>query len=154
MESREAQDFTRNLEDRLGRRIVWRTFATWYGSNEGIVREYGVYLCTLDDGSIYLEDFERLPQILGYQIRSRNTPKYEKYSLLLSPGSVRSVSRVVKKQAAASCLAASRIPLASAGRLATALFPIVTQLETEDGRCLYFELIDHKAFMRAIGGDN
>ena len=53
--SDESIEYIRSLEAELGERIGWRTFATWYASTDGTVREYGVFLCLLGDGSLYLE---------------------------------------------------------------------------------------------------
>ena len=41
---REAIEFIKEKESQLGSKIGWRTFSTWFGSNKGILREYGVFL--------------------------------------------------------------------------------------------------------------
>lgn len=150
MDSKEAKEFISALEAELGSKIGYRTFATWFGSNDGLVREYGVFFCILEDGTLYFEDFERLPQILGYTLKSKNTPKYEKYSFRFRSDQIRSMSIVKKRQAQQTCASASRVPLCTAGKLSQLLFPVVTQIELDDGRCLYFELISHKEFTDAL----
>lgn len=150
MESQEAVEFIKGIEASLGARIGWRTFAPWYADNSGIIREYGVFLCLTDDGRLYFEDFERLPQILGYTLKPRNPVKYEKYSKAIEIKEIKAISRVKKKQAADTCSAASRIPLTEAGSLAKALSPIVTQIELNSKECYYFELISHREFMAAL----
>ena len=150
MESREARQFIDQLEAQLGAHIGWRTFATWFASNDGTIREYGVFLGILDDGTLYLEDFDRKPQILGFTIRPRNPVEYVKYSLRIPLGHIRSITRVRKSHAVDTCTTASRVPLCQAGRLAEALLPVVTQVELEDGSCIYLELISHKEFVNAL----
>ena len=113
MESREARQFIDQLEAQLGAHIGWRTFATWFASNDGTIREYGVFL--------------------GIPL-----------------GHIRSVTRVRKSHAVDTCTTASRVPLCQAGRLAEALLPVVTQVELEDGACIYLELISHKEFVNAL----
>lgn len=151
METREAAEFTREIESRLGSRMVWKTFAPWFASSDGTIREYGVFLCILEDGTVYLEDFERLPQILGIEIKSKKTPKYEKFSMRFRKNEVKEMERVAKKSAQQICRTSSRIPAPRAGRFTSLLQPLVSQIVLEDGTLLYFELIDYKAFNRAIG---
>ena len=154
MEYAEAAEFIKELETRLGSRITWRTFATWFGSSEGQIREYGVFLCALEDGRFYAEDFERLPQILGYTIRQKNRPKYEKYSIIFPKESIKSISVVRKSQAESSSRAASRVPLSPAGRFSRIFFPLVTQVVLDDGRIYFFELIEPKALIKLTGEEN
>lgn len=154
MEYAEAAEFIKELETRLGSRITWRTFATWFGSSEGQIREYGVFLCALEDERFYAEDFERLPQILGYTIRQKNRPKYEKYSIIFPKESIKSISVVKKSQAESSSRAASRVPLSPAGRFSRILFPLVTQVVLDDGRIYFFELIEPKALIKLTGEEN
>ena len=69
----DAQVFLAELEARHVGPIYCRTYATWYGNNQGVFREYGVffYWC---EGRFYFEDFERTPSILGIAVKSK-TPK-------------------------------------------------------------------------------
>lgn len=149
MDNSDATIFINGIEEKLGSPVTWRTFSTWYGSNEGVIREYGVFLC-ICGGQLYGEDFERLPQILGYTLKQKNRPKYEKYSFSIPLSRIKSISRVTKKGADLACRAASKVPLAEAGAFSKAMSQIVTQLETEDGICHYFELISHKEFIDAL----
>ena len=103
MESREARQFIDQLEAELGAHIGWRTFATWFASNDGTIREYGVFLSILDDGTMYFEDFDRKPQILGFTIRPKNPVEYVKYSRRVSLDDIRSVTRVRKSHAVSTC---------------------------------------------------
>lgn len=150
MESQEAVEFINGIEASLGAKIGWRTFAPWYADNSGIIREYGVFLCLTDDGRLYFEDFERLPQILGYTLKPRNQVKYEKYSKAIEIREIKTIHRVKKKQAADTCSAKSRIPLTEAGRFMKTFFPVVTQIELNSKECYYFELISHREFMTAL----
>lgn len=155
MASTNEKEFIAEIEARLGSKLGWRTFATWFGG-PGIVREYGVFLATAG-GQIYFEDFERLPQILGYTIKSDKTPKYEKYSKTISANDVKAVTRVRKADAAANCRSSSPRALPPAGAFAKAFSQMVTQVEMNDGTIWYFELISHPEFEKALEkakGDN
>ncbi len=145
----DAIEYIKNLESEIGEKIGWRSFSTWFGSSNGILREYGVFLCLLKE-EIYLEDFERLPQILGYQLKSKNREKYVKYALRLPVDEIKSIKRVKKSEAKTAVTAMANAPISEASSFARFAFPIVTQIEMNDGTCYYFELISHKEFMAAL----
>lgn len=145
--------FIKGLEEQLGAKITWRTFATWYASTEGTIREYGVFLCRCQD-SFYFEDFDRVPTLLGIPLNTKNRPKYEKYSRLIPVSEVKSLSRVSKKLAEQQARSQSQKPLPEAGRMSRLMSPQVTQLVLESGECLYFELIDHKEIIKELEKQN
>lgn len=143
-------EFLAALEEKLGEKPTWRTFSTWYGSTDGTLREYGVFLCKAG-GRLYLEDFERNPSILGIQIKQKNKEKYVQYSRFIKISDIKEVRRVKKKDA--SMMVKSRVAraLEGAGPLAKAFSSLVTQVELESGECVYFELINPKEFLKIIG---
>ena len=150
MDTNDTIQFLKEREERLGGRIRYRTYCTWYARLGCEKREYGVFLCLLGDGSLYLEDFDRQPQILGITLKSRKREKYVKLSRRIPLEAVRSVSRVRKSHALSAVNSGSSLPSNPAGWFARALFPIVTQLVLEDGGCHYFELISPSEFEREI----
>lgn len=145
----EAIKFIKDLEEQLGDKISWRTFATWYATTEGTIREYGVFLCRVGD-SFYFEDFDRVPTLLGIPLNSKKREKYEKYSRLIPVSEVKSCTRVSKKMAEQQARSQADKPLSEAGRMSKLMSPQVTQLVLESGECLYFELIDHKEIIKEI----
>ena len=146
----EAALFIKELKERVGGEISWRTFSTWYGSNSGILREYGVFLCKVDD-KLYLEDFDRVPTFLGIPLQSKkNRVKYEQYSRFIPISDIVSIKRVSKKKAANIIRQANKGIVDEASSFARLLSPLVAQLELKDGECVYFEVIDYKEFLKVI----
>ena len=145
MEKEEAE-FIQERETKLGYKIKWRTFSTWFGSNRGILREYGVFLCSFSD-SLYLEDFERLPTFLGYPINRKNREKYVMYDRIIHSRDIVSIRRVRKSDAEKTIRAKGTIPLSEASGITQVFAKMVTQVELKDGELLYFELISNKEFV-------
>jgi hypothetical protein len=147
----DTTQFIQNLETRFGGPIGFRTYSTWFASDSGIIREYGVFLYQIA-GVFHFEDFERQPAIFGIQIKPRkNAAPYEKFERSFSAGEIESIS-VVAKSKAISCAqgytAQKNIePANSLGRLFRAM---VTRVVLKDGETYFFELIDHKKFLQAL----
>ena len=71
----DAKQFIENLENRFGGPIEYRTYSTWFATNEGIVREFGVFVYEIE-GIFHFEDFERKPSMFGFSMKPRkNQPK-------------------------------------------------------------------------------
>lgn len=145
----DAIEFIKGIEDALGAPISWRTFATYYASTDGTVREYGVFLCRAGD-DFYLEDFDRQPTMLGIPLSVKDRGKYEKYSRRFRVDSVLSANRVARKDAEMQARLKTPSPLPESGKLSKAFSKQVTQLVLTSGECLYFELIDHKEILKEI----
>lgn len=145
----ETLDFLKELEERIGGKPTWRSFSTWYGTNNGILREYGVFICRIGD-ELYLEDFDRIPTFLGIPMKGKKREKYERYSRSIKIEDIVSVTKVKKTAAkdAVDKFSERIIPPASA--FAKAFSSLVTQLELKSGECIYLELIDYKDFLRVI----
>ena len=96
VESREELDFLRDLEQRRGEPIGYRTFSTFYADSDGNVRDFGVFFYHCKDRFWY-EDFEHEPTFLGIKLRPRKSEeKYEKFESSFSPLDVVSIRKVVK----------------------------------------------------------
>ncbi len=143
---KEEADFIKAREAKLGYKIKWRTFSTWFGSNRGILREYGVFLCSFSD-SLYLEDFERLPTFLGYTIQRKNREEYVMYDRIIHSRDIVSIRRVRKSDAEKTVRSKGAVPLVEPSKLTQVFAKMVTQVELKDGELLYFELISNKEFV-------
>ena len=91
MDTNDTIQFLKEREERLGGRIRYRTYCTWYARLGCEKREYGVFLYT-DGRTMAYEDFDREPQILGIPIKRKSKEKYEK--LLIESG--KNVAKRVK----------------------------------------------------------
>ncbi len=145
----ETLDFLKELEERIGGKPTWRSFSTWYGTNNGILREYGVFICRVGD-ELYLEDFDRIPTFLGIPMKGKKREKYERYSRSIKIADIVNVTRVKKAAAkeASDKFSGDIVPPASA--FSKAFSSLVTQVELKSGECIYLELIDYKDFLMVI----
>ena len=146
---REAIEFIKEKESQLGSTIGWRTFSTWFGSNKGILREYGVFLCSYDN-SFYFEDFERLPTFLGYTIQKKNKEKYIRYDMSINANDIKSITLVRKSDAEKVIRSKANVPLSKVNSFISLFAKTVTQVELSSGELLYFELISSKEFEKKV----
>ena len=150
----EAQQFIQDLEARFGGSITYRTYSTWFASNEGVSREFGVFVFVIN-GVFYFEDFERKPAIFGFALKARkNEPKYVKFERSFKASDVKSIT-LVSKSKALSCADGyiKQESIQAANRYEKLLRPLVTRLVLVDGTTYFFELIEQKKFIQALKGE-
>ena len=144
MDNNEAIAFIKEREEKLGSRILYRTYSTWYGRIGKEKREYGVFLYS--DGKVFIyEDFERNPQILGIPIKTRNKEKYEKLEVSFPAAAINEITRVTKRSAEISLYNGKDLS-SPATLFDKALRAIVTKVVLDNGDVLFFELMDPKQF--------
>jgi hypothetical protein len=147
----DSQQFLKNLEERFGGKITYRTFATWFATSDNVLREFGVFLFKIN-GNYHYEDFERIPSLLGFPLRPRkNKVPYEKLEGSFAASSIKNISVVTKNSAMRSIY--SNIPadqITEATFLQKLLFRLVTKVELDDNSALFFELISPKEFVKSL----
>ena len=146
---KEAIEFIKEKEAQLNSKIGWRTFSTWFGTNKGILREYGVFLCAFSD-SFYLEDFERLPTFLGYTIQRKNKVEYVRFDMTFKASSIKSITTVRRSEAERVIRSKAKEPLSKVGKITALFAKTVTQVELDSGELIYFELISSKEFEKKV----
>ncbi|MDD2302805.1 MAG: hypothetical protein PHG30_09605 [Eubacteriales bacterium] len=147
----DAKQFIENLENRFGGPVGYRTYSTWFASEEGVVREFGVFIFEIN-GKFHYEDFERKPSLFGFAIKPRKSlPPYVKLEGSFSASSIKSITVVTKSQAL-SCAQGMKKQemIAPANGLQRIFSPLVTRVVLSDGPAMFFELINHKEFTKAI----
>ena len=140
--------FLKEREERLGAKIIYRTFSTWYARIGHEKREYGVFLYT-DGHTVVFEDFDREPQLLGIPLRRKAKEKYEKLEVSFPVTAIRSIERVSLSDAS-DAFDRGRDTARSAGALARAFRKLATKVTLADGTIMYFEMMDHKDFVNRI----
>lgn len=98
--SDETKDFLDKLEAEYGGRITWKTFSTWYGCSDSVLREFGVFLFKIGD-RFYFEDFEKNSSIFGMQIGSSKKKKaqYIKLKRSIDSKNIKNVFKVTQAKA-------------------------------------------------------
>ncbi len=147
----DAKKFIEDLEARFGGKVGYRTYSTWFASDAGIIREFGVFVYEID-GIFHFEDFERKPSMFGFSIKPhKNQPAYVKMEGSFLPEKIQSISIVPKSQASA-CAQGHReqASIAPASTLQKLFSPLVTRVVVSDGTTYFFELINHKEFAHHI----
>lgn len=149
----DAKKFIENLEARFGGKVGYRTYSTWFASDTGIIREFGVFIYEIDN-IFHFEDFERKPSMFGFSIKpSKKQPAYIKMEGSFLPETIESITIVPKSQATA-CAQGYReqASIAPANALQKLFSPLVTRVVVKDGPTYFFELINHKEFTQIIRG--
>jgi len=147
----DAQAFIAELETRRQAKISWKTYATWYGNNRGITREFGVFLYRCEN-TFFFEDFERNPSMFGISLKSKKKKeaftKYEGYFALEDVVSTRQIVKAQAKKVAEGISAPDELPQV---HIFDRVFrQLVEMITLKDGSVHFFELIDRKAFAVAL----
>lgn len=151
----DAKQFIENLENRFGGPIEYRTYSTWFATNEGIVREFGVFVYEIG-GIFHFEDFERKPSMFGFSMKPRkNQPKYVKMEGTFTSDSIESVTLVTKANALACAQGRKKQEgIEPAGGIQKIFSQLVTRVVIKNGPTYFFELINHKEFFQVVKEDS
>lgn len=148
MDTEDTVAFLKEKEERLGGKIRYKTYSTWYGEIGGEKREWGVFLYT--DGTVFIfEDFNREPSILGIKLTEKKNPDYVKYEKSFLVRDIDSLELVTKLSAEKALMYGQDIAK-PAGLFARAVQQLVTKVRLKDGTVMFFELIDHKKFVSLV----
>ncbi|MFA6681058.1 MAG: hypothetical protein WCS35_03415 [Sphaerochaeta sp.] len=147
----DAQDFIAELETRRQAKILWKTYATWYGNDRGISREFGVFLYRCED-TFFFEDFQRNPSMFGFSLKSKKKDvPFIKYEGTFALEDVTSTRQVVKAHAQKVTEGIKTIQeLPEATMLDRIFRQLVEMVVLKDGSVHFFELIDRKDFAIAL----
>ncbi len=147
----DAQTFIAELETRRQAKIAWKTYATWYGNNRGISREFGVFLYRCE-GTFFFEDFERNPSMFGIALKSKKKRdpfvKFEGSFALEDVVSTRQVAKSQAKKVTEGIRQTEELPTVNI--IDTIFRQLVEMVTLKDGSVHFLELIDRKAFAVAL----
>ncbi len=146
--NKETEQFIRSLEEKLGSEMSYRTFCTWYCDSDGNLRDRGVFLCRFSD-SIYYEDFEPKSDLLGDLLLGRRTrkEKYVRMERTVEIAQIESITTIARSAAEADPTREH----SEAGKLSKLFSRLVLQMKLKDGTLIYFEAMDRKEFVKALG---
>ena len=149
----DAQAFIAELEQKHQGVITWRTYATWYGNDREILREFGVFLYRCND-TFYFEDFERNPSMFGISLRSKKKKEpFQKYEGSFSVSEVASTRQVCKTQAQKVIQGLKSHDTLALANIFDKIFRQMIEMVTlKDGTVHFFELIDRKTFVEQLQG--
>lgn len=143
----DTEDFIKEREERLGAPLTLKTYCTFFADNNGEKREYGVFLYS-DGRTLVLEDFERIPSLMGIPLTysRKNQKEYVKLEVIWSISDILSIDRVTRASAESSCkkFEDSAKPANAFDKIFKKL---VTRIRLKDGRTIYLEMISHKDFV-------
>ena len=124
MDTDEAIAFIKEREERIGGKILYRTYSTWYGRIGREKREYGVFLYS--DGRSFIYE-------------------YEKLEVSFPASEIMEITRVTKRSAEVSLYNGKDLSK-HPNIIDKAFRPIVTKVVLGNGDVLFFELMDPKEF--------
>lgn len=143
----DAQAFISELETMHEAPLTWKTYATWYGNNHEIFREFGVFFYRCKN-SFYFEDFERNPALFGITLKSKKAKgPFIKYEGSFSLEEV-AESRAIPKTLALKIIQGRR-EAASVRNLNIfdkVFRQMVEMVTLKNGTVHFFELMDRKQF--------
>ena len=147
----DAQAFIEELERRREAPISWRTYATWYGNNRSIFREFGVFLYRCKD-TFHFEDFERTPSMFGISLKPKKKLepfiKYENSFSINDVDFTRPIPKTIAFKATQGSIELTAIRQASL--LDKAFRQMVEMVVLKDGTVHFFELMDRKKFVNEL----
>ena len=145
MEDVDTKSFLKEREDKLGAKITWKTYSTFFAELGREKRDYGVFVYS-DGNTLNIEDFERVPSIMGIALPSRRKKEdYVKLEISLKLDDIESISLVTRRSADLSLSKIQdRTKLPSP--LGKFFRKLVTKVKMKDGRVFFFELMSHKEF--------
>lgn len=147
----DSQAFIAALENRHGFPVGWRTYATWYGNNRTVFREFGVFLYRCDN-SFHFEDFERTPSILGFSLKpKRKQGQFIKYKGSFAPSDV-VLTRPIPKRIARRVIEKEHptFRIREINLFDRIFRQLVEMVVLIDGTIHFFELMDRKAFVAEL----
>jgi hypothetical protein len=143
---KEEIDFLKEKEELYGGHITFRSFATWFASSKGVIRDHGVIIYRIDD-TFHYEDFKHRNSILGFTLPESKSEKehpYVKYESSFRASSILEIRTVKQSAARLAAEAESSVPAKKAGTLAKIFSKLVTAVILANGEVLYMELINPK----------
>ncbi len=152
----DTEAFIKDIEQRRGGSITYRTFSTFYADSDHKVCDFGVFLYQVND-EFWFEDFEHEPSFLGFKLKTRKElDRYEKFESSFKPQDVESIRTVTKK--AARSFAIGQIDytkLKTAIVLRQLLAEVVTEIRLKDGKVMFFQFMDKTVInkIKEIQGD-
>ena len=143
----QTMNFLKEREERLGAKIILRTYALFYLSGSGEKREYGVFIYS-DGNTIVFEDFDRPPTFLGIELKRKNKEKYVKLERSFLISDVESACIVSRTSAIDSVRRGGEAK--ESGSFTKAFRKTLLEIKLKDGTKYYFELINSKEFIDFI----
>ncbi len=147
----DAQAFIAELETRHQAPLTWKTYATWYGNNQEIFREFGVFFYRCKN-SFHFEDFERNPTLFGIALKPKKTKQpFTKYVGSFGLTEVEH-TRPIPKSLAMKIIQgkSSSSSIRKAGILDRMFRQMVEMVTLKDGTVHFFELMDRKQFVQEL----
>jgi len=147
----DAQAFIENLEKRHEAPITWRTYATWYGNNKEIMREFGVFLYRVRN-TLYFEDFERTPSMFGISLKPKKKKepfsKYEGSFAVDEVATTRPIPKAIAYKVSQGTVSVDRVRQATS--LDRLFRQMVEMVVLKNGTVHFFELMDRKQFIKEL----
>lgn len=152
----EEIDFLNEKKEKHGDKITFRSFATWFGSNSGLIRPHGVIIYRIKD-TFYYEDFEHKKTILGFPLPptkwERGNP-YKKYESSFDLSQIESIYKVNLANANKVINQKLNTRVKKASPFDLIFRKVVTQIVLKGGEILFMELINHKEFEKFCPANN
>lgn len=146
----DTEAFIREREEKLGGKLIYRSYATWYGEASGNEREYGVFLYS-DGNTLVIEDFERTPTLFGIKLKPRVKREYIKLEIFIPIKDIKDIDKITRTSAEKSIKAEK--DLGKVANLFDKIFrKTVIRVILNNDDAYYFEIPDCKILEKLIKG--
>lgn len=142
-----VEKFLKELEDKRGGHIEWRTIALFYGDSDKVSKQ-SLFLYKIGDTFFY-EDFEKEHTVLGFKVNPPKNYKYVKFEGSFNLKDVKSVERVVTSSARKYC-EGKRDDIKKVGKLASKFTQTALKVELGKDRFVIMEMLREQEFVQII----
>lgn len=141
----ETKDFIAERENKLGGKMGYRTYCTYYNDTDNNLRDRGVFLFVINN-VFYYEDFENQPTFFGLLIRGTNKTrknKFEKFYSSFSKDDVLEKGLVTKSNA-------NKLIIKKVNKFQKMFNQTIVYVKLKNGKTLFFEAMDKKSFLKEL----
>ena len=142
-----VEKFLKDLEDKRGGHIEWRTIALFYGDSNRVFKS-SLFLYKIGD-TFYFEDFEKEHTVLGFKVNPPKNYKYVKFEGSFKIDDVKSVERIITSSARKYC-EGKRNGFKKAGKLASKLTQTALKIELGKDEFVIMEMLREQEFVQLI----
>ncbi len=144
----ETREFIEERENKIGGKMSYRTYCTWYNDSSDNLRDRGVFIYIINN-VVYYEDFENQPSFFGILLKTskRRKKQYKKFERSFSINDVDNVSTIKKSNALKNKCEKK------ANKIQQVFNQTVVCVKLKNKEILFFEPIDKKEFKEKLLGE-
>lgn len=145
--SAEAEKFIKELEEKRGGHIEWKTVALFYGDSNRVSKE-SLFVYKIGD-TFYFEDSEKESTFLGIKVKQPKNYKYVKFEGSFKAIEVDCMEKVLTSDAKAYC-EGKKDKVLIAGPFATLFKQTALKIEFDKNKFIVMEMLREREFVQLV----